>query len=59
MLRSLAIGFAIAALLQFGVSSAALTSDVSFANVLGARSLECESAALSHFVSDALRLLTR
>jgi hypothetical protein len=59
MLRSLAIGFAVAALLQFGVSSAALTSGVPLTKAFSATSLECESAALSQFLSKGLRLLLR
>lgn len=58
MLRSIVIGFAIAALLQLGVHSAASTADVSLAAFRTA-SLECQAAALGHWLAQGLHVVTR
>ncbi len=58
MLRSIAIGFAIAALLHFGSASVSSTSPIPLAKAINGISLECESAALGNLISQGWRLLT-
>ena len=59
MLRSIAFGFAIAALLQFGAYTATSASGLRFAHTFASSSLECQAAALSQLISDGYRLIAR
>ncbi len=59
MLRSIIIGFAVAALLQVGMHTAASTSGMPLAKTIDRVSLECESAALGQLISQGYRTVVR